>query len=525
MSIEHLTNTLYLVAAILFIYDLKLLGRPRTAVAGNYLGMLGMGLAVVATLISGRYDWSLLAVGVLVGSVIGTAAALRVKMTAMPEMVGLFNGFGGAASVLVGGSALLAAFAAYSGGGNPPGGDLQMKIATVASGIIGSVTFFGSYVAFGKLAEFLCVKWKLKPWQQAVKYGFSAAVSAGALLYGLAHWDPDNAVEDLYAVVFIASGLAIGGLLLLRKDRFRGMDAFKLAAAVAAAGFGVLVILRPDNLLLYWALVGVSGILGVLLTMSIGGADMPVVIALLNSYSGLAATATGFVINNSVLIISGALVGASGVILTNIMCKAMNRSLANVLFGAMGPTADTPDADEVYRTVKAASAEEVAMVLDTAQRVVIVPGYGMAVAQAQHAVRDLANQLEAKGAAVEYAIHPVAGRMPGHMNVLLAEADVPYDKLIEMDHINPTMAQVDVVLVVGANDVVNPVARTDPGSPIAGMPIIDVDKARTVVVIKRSLSPGFAGIPNPLFAADNTLMFFNDGKKAILELLAAVKEL
>jgi NAD(P) transhydrogenase subunit beta len=277
--------------------------------------------------------------------------------------------------------------------------------------------------------------------------------------------------------------------------------------------------------MLFWVLVGVSGLLGVLLTLSIGGADMPVVIALLNSYSGLAAAATGFVINNNVLIISGSLVGASGIILTNIMCKAMNRSLANVLFGAMGPTADTPDADEVYRTVKAASADEVAMVLETAQRVVVVPGYGMAVAQAQHAVRDLANQLEGMGVHVEYAIHPVAGRMPGHMNVLLAEADVPYDRLIEMDEINPTMSQIDVAIVLGANDVVNPVARTDPQSPIAGMPIIDVDKASTVVVIKRSLSPGFAGIPNPLFAADNTLMFFNDGKKAILELLAAVKEL
>jgi len=249
------------------------------------------------------------------------------------------------------------------------------------------------------------------------------------------------------------------------------------------------------------------------------------VIALLNSYSGLAACATGFVINNTVLIIAGSLVGASGIILTQIMCKAMNRSLTNVLFGTMGPTSDTPDADEVYRTVKSASAEEVAMILDGAQRVVIVPGYGMAVAQAQHAVRDFANNLEARGITVEYAIHPVAGRMPGHMNVLLAEADVPYDKLREMDDINPEMAQIDVAIVIGANDVVNPVARTDPGSPIAGMPIIDVDKARTVVVIKRSLSPGFAGIPNPLFANDNTVMFFNDGKKAMLELIAAVKEL
>jgi NAD(P) transhydrogenase subunit beta len=252
---------------------------------------------------------------------------------------------------------------------------------------------------------------------------------------------------------------------------------------------------------------------------------MPVVIALLNSYSGLAATATGFVLSNNVLIIAGSLVGASGLILTSIMCKAMNRSLANVLFGTLAPAEGSATADEVYGgRVKSASPEEVAMLFDTAQRVVIVPGYGMAVAQAQHAVRDLANFAESKGATVEYAIHPVAGRMPGHMNVLLAEADVEYDKLKEMDEINPTMSTVDVCMVIGANDVVNPVARTDPKSPIAGMPIIDVDKARTVVVVKRSLSPGFAGIPNPLFAMDNTLMMFGDGKKAILELLASLKE-
>jgi NAD(P) transhydrogenase subunit beta len=262
-----------------------------------------------------------------------------------------------------------------------------------------------------------------------------------------------------------------------------------------------------------------------MLVVPIGGADMPVVIALLNSYSGLAAAATGFVLNNNVLIIAGSLVGASGLILTNIMCKAMNRSLAHVLFGKLGPTGDTLSADEVYAgKVKATSPEEVAMLFDGAQRVVIVPGYGMAVAQAQHVVRDLANVLEGRGCAVEYAIHPVAGRMPGHMNVLLAEADVPYDQLIEMDAINPTMETVDVCLVVGANDVVNPDARNDPTSPIAGMPIIDVDKARTVVVVKRSLSPGFAGIPNPLFAADNALMMFGDGKKAIQELVTAVKE-
>ena len=275
----------------------------------------------------------------------------------------------------------------------------------------------------------------------------------------------------------------------------------------------------------YWLLVAVASVLGVLITIPIGGADMPVVIALLNSYSGLAACATGFVISNNVLIIAGSLVGASGLILTSIMCKAMNRSLANVMFATLGPDADGPSADDVYAgKVKSTSADEIAMLLDGVQRVVIVPGYGLAVSQAQHTVRDFANLLESRGAQVEFAIHPVAGRMPGHMNVLLAEADIPYDKLKEMDDINPTLETVDVALVVGANDVVNPVAKTDPGSPIAGMPIIDVDKCRTTVVIKRSLSPGFAGIPNPLFAMDNTLMFFNDGKKAFTELIAAVKE-
>ena len=265
-------------------------------------------------------------------------------------------------------------------------------------------------------------------------------------------------------------------------------------------------------------------VLGVLLTIPIGGADMPVAIALLNSYSGLAAAATGFVLDNNVLIIAGSLVGASGIILSQIMCKAMNRSLANVLTGAIGPTSTTAKADDVYAgKVKATSPEEIAMLFDGARKCVIVPGYGLAVSQAQHAVRDLANLLESKGVEVLFAIHPVAGRMPGHMNVLLAEADVPYDKLKEMDEINPEMEDTDVAIVIGANDVVNPVARTDPKSPIAGMPIINVDKARTVVVIKRSLSPGFAGIPNPLFAADNTLMYFADAKKAVLDLIAAIK--
>jgi NAD(P) transhydrogenase subunit beta len=514
MLSQQLVNIVYLVAAVLFISDLKMLAHPRTAVRGNKAGALGMALAIAATLLSERFDWTYILLGIAVGSVIGAVAALRVKMTAMPEMVGLFNGFGGGASVLVAGSALIATMASMTAEAG-----MQMKIATVASGIIGSVTFFGSYVAFGKLAEFLCVKWKLYPWQKVVKYGFSFVVAAGAIWFGLI-----SGVTPL-SVLLMLCGITIGGMLLLRSDRFPGMSVLKALATVACLGFGVLVVLNPENTFLFWVLVGIGGVLGVLLTLSIGGADMPVVIALLNSYSGLAAAATGFVINNTVLIIAGSLVGASGIILTNIMCRAMNRSLANVLFGTMGPTADTPDADEVYRTVKSTSAEEIAIVLESAQRVVVVPGYGMAVAQAQHALRDLANQLESRGTEVEYAVHPVAGRMPGHMNVLLAEADVPYDKLKEMDEVNPTMSQVDVAIVLGANDVVNPVARTDPSSPIAGMPIIDVDYAKTVVVIKRSLRPGFAGIPNPLFAHDNTLMFFNDGKKAILEILTAVKEL
>jgi NAD(P) transhydrogenase subunit beta len=513
---QNITNIVYLIAAVLFILDLKMLAHPRTAVRGNQLGALGMVLAIVATLASGTWDWTYIILGIGIGSVIGAVAALRVKMTAMPELVGLFNGFGGGASVLVAGSALIATFNAVGAGA--AAGDMQMKVATVLSGIIGSVTFFGSYVAFGKLAEFLCVKWKLYTWQKIIKYGFSLVVAAAGIWYGqILGFSP-------LAIVFVVSMIIIAGMLLLKKDRFPGMDLLKGLTAIASVALGVMLILDPSNTVLFWVLVGVAGVLGVVLTLSIGGADMPVVIALLNSYSGLAAAATGFVINNTVLIIAGSLVGASGLILTKIMCKAMNRSLANVLFGTMGPTADTPDADEVYKTVKAASADEVAMTLEVAQRVSIVPGYGMAVSQAQHAVRDVANFLEDKGIEVEYAIHPVAGRMPGHMNVLLAEADVPYEKLKEMDEVNPTMEQVDVAIVLGANDVVNPVARTDPSSPIAGMPIIDVDKARTVVIIKRSLSPGFAGIPNPLFAADNTLMFFSDGKKAMLELLTALKE-
>jgi NAD(P) transhydrogenase subunit beta len=522
----YIRDIVYLIAAVLFIFDLRLLSHPRTALRGNAIGALGMGLAIVATLLSEPLDWPYIVIAAAAGTVIGTVAATRVKMTAMPEMVGLFNGFGGGASVLVAGSALVAAVTAMTGVATEQA-NLQMKIATVASALIGSVTFFGSYVAFGKLAEFLAVKWKLYAWQKIVKYGFSLLVVACGVAYGVTAGIQPYGVqstEGLLSIALMLCALLIGGMLLNKKERFPGMNAMKWLAAALSLVVCVYVVLNPTNFMLFWVLVMLAGVLGVVLTLSIGGADMPVVIALLNSYSGLAAAATGFVIDNNVLIIAGSLVGASGIILTNIMCKAMNRSLANVLFGRLGPTAETPDADEVYKTVKATSAEEIAMVLDGVQRVAVVPGYGMAVAQAQHAVKNLASMLEANGATVEYAVHPVAGRMPGHMNVLLAEADVDYDKLREMDDINPEMDQIDVCIVLGANDVVNPVAREDPNSPIAGMPIINVDRAHTVIVIKRSLAPGFAGIPNPLFAKDNTLMFFSDGKQAINDIINAVKE-
>jgi H+-translocating NAD(P) transhydrogenase subunit beta len=429
-------------------------------------------LAIVATLFDrhilevGAQGFIFIGAGLVVGGAIGATLALRVQMTAMPQMVALLNGFGGIASVLVAGAAFTDLVGSPGTVTTAPG--VQVTIAAAASGLIGAVTFFGSLIAFDKLQEWF-------------------------LPGNPIHFPAQHAVT----ATFIALALALGAYLVA----------------------------SPESLWAYWALVAVAAVCGVLLTIPIGGADMPVAIALLNSYSGLAAAATGFVLNNSVLIIAGSLVGASGLILTQIMCKAMNRSLWNVLSGAIGPSvAGGVKADDVYAgRIKAASAEDVAMLFDAARRVVIVPGYGVAVAQAQHALRDLATLLESRGIEVDFAIHPVAGRMPGHMNVLLAEADVSYDKLREMDDVNPTMEQTDVALVIGANDVVNPVARTDPSSPIAGMPIIDVDKARTVVVVKRSLSPGFAGIPNPLFALDKTLMFFHDGKKAVLELIAAVK--
>ncbi len=460
-----LINLAYLTASALFIFGLKGLSHPRTAVRGNLLGATGMLIAIVVTLLDRHIvGYTVIVAGLVVGSAIGATLALKVRMTGMPQMVALLNGFGGGASVLVAGAALIETVVT----GQPAATD--MLVATGMSGLIGGVTFWGSLVAFAKLEEIL---------------------SGAPVLFKGQH----------------------------------ALNAVLLAGSLAACAA---IVYEPSNFAWYWTLVGLSSVLGVLVTIPIGGADMPVVISLLNSYSGLAAAATGFVLTNNMLIIAGALVGASGIILTAIMCQAMNRSLANVLFGGVGAVAPTAaaSADAVYAgKVKAASAEEIAMVLENARRVVIVPGYGLAVSQAQHLLRQLADLLESRGAEVLYGIHPVAGRMPGHMNVLLAEAEVPYEKLLEMETVNGLLPDTDVAIVIGANDVVNPIARTDPSSPIAGMPIIDVDKARTVVVIKRSLSPGFAGIPNPLFAADNTLMFFSDGKKAISDLIHAVKEL
>ncbi|MGS0673842.1 NAD(P)(+) transhydrogenase (Re/Si-specific) subunit beta [Shewanella sp. 0m-4] len=375
------------------------------------------------------------------------------------------------------------------------------------------------------------------PQMVAMLNGFGGGAS---LFIALANFlDPTSATHTV-ALVSIAATVIIGAVTLSgsfvafaklqelisgNPIKVPGNKVLNALLLISAIGLAIAIVMDPSNINLIYALVAVSLVLGLLLVVPIGGADMPVVIALLNSYSGIAAATTGFITGNTVLIVSGSLVGASGIILTQIMCKAMNRSLFNVLFGVMAEGGETIDADEVYAgKVTSSSPEEVAMLLETAERVVIVPGYGLAMAQAQHAVRELASVMEARGTQVLYAIHPVAGRMPGHMNVLLAEAEVPYEQLIEMDEINPQFEQTDVAIVIGANDVTNPMAREDKGSPIYGMPILNVDKAKTVVVVKRSLSPGFAGLPNPLFAMDNALMLFGDGKKAIVELTQSLKE-
>ncbi len=459
----QLINIAYLVASVLFIVGLKGLTSPRTAARGNTLAALGMLIAVVATLLDHhivRFEWIL--GGVLLGALIGIVAATKVPLTAMPELVAVFNGFGGGASALVAASAILTPETL------PDVPALQLYTAGGVSALIGGATLTGSLVAWLKLQELVKMQARGRPIR----------------LVGL---------------------ISAGG-------------------SVAAAAY---LVVNPGAEWALWAALALACVYGIGFTLPVGGADMPVVIALLNSCSGLGAAATGFVLNNNVLIISGSLVGASGFILTRIMCRAMNRSLMDVLAGNLGEgAAVVAGAEEVYQgRVKSASAEEAAMILETARSVTIVPGYGMAVAQAQHDVRKLADLLSTRKVSVRYGIHPVAGRMPGHMNVLLAEAGVPYDELYDMDQINPTFPETDVVIVLGANDVVNPAARDDPGSPIHGMPILDVDKARTVMVVKRSLSPGFAGIPNKLFAAPNTLMLFGDGKQVMRDLVVGVDEL
>jgi NAD(P) transhydrogenase subunit beta len=459
-----LMSLAYLAAASCFIVGLKRLSSPKTAASGNTLAAVGMLIAIVTTLLHQevvRFEGII--AGVVVGSLIGAVAAQRVAMTAMPQMVAAFNGFGGAASALVA-AAELVRFSLASE--TPP---LEISIPIVLGTVIGAVTLTGSFVAFAKLQELMGGAPTVFPLQQP----FNILLALGLL------------------------GLCVG------------------------------VVMLPGDMRLFWGLMALACVLGVLLVIPIGGADMPVVISLLNSYSGLAACATGFVIQNNGLIISGSLVGASGIILTQIMCKAMNRSITNVLFGAFGQIA-TGDATSVAvatGTVKSGSSEDAAMILDAARSVIIVPGYGLAVAQAQHAVRELGDALLERGVEVRYGIHPVAGRMPGHMNVLLAEADVPYELLVEMEEINPSFSRTDVALVIGANDVTNPSARDDPGSAIYGMPILEVDRAKTVMVCKRSMNPGFAGIDNPLYGMDQTMMLFGDAKGMVENVVTALREL
>lgn len=464
---------IYLLSATLFIFGLKKLALVRTSRQGNAIAAAAMFLAVVGTLLElGNVDWRWIAAGLIVGSSIGALVAARVPMTSMPEMVALLNGFGGAASALVAISIFWVDVVEPQRIGTPAEllGGAEATTAWM-SVWIGGITFSGSVIAWAKLAE------KIR--------------GAPILLPGR------HVANGLLLVAVVALGLV-----------------FTLQLSSPASGGAAIL-----------ALLGLSLLLGVLLVIPIGGADMPVVVSLLNSYSGVAAAATGFIIGNYLLIIAGSMVGAAGLILTRIMCVAMNRSLASVILGGFGTEADGGAAGGgEYQNVRSSGAEEAAMVLDAASNVVFVPGYGLAVAQAQHAVRELAELLEKRGIGVLYAIHPVAGRMPGHMNVLLAEADVPYESLWEMERINPELRNTDVVIVLGANDVVNPAAQDSPGSPIYGMPILEVFHARTVFVVKRSLGAGYAGIKNELFEKENTLMIFGDAKKVLQDLITELKQ-
>jgi NAD(P) transhydrogenase subunit beta len=453
------TNIFYVLASVLFILGIKKLSHPKTARHGNSLAFIGMLIAIAVTLLSyGELDFKIIAIGMIIGAMIGATFAIKVEMTQMPQMVAIFNGFGGGASALVAAAEFL------------KGGEItSFTLGTIVLSIfVGTLTFSGSFIAFGKLQGFI-------------------------------------------------SGQPIV---------FPGQKILNALMAISLIFIGMKVVQFPTEMNFFYAVIAISAIIGITLTIPIGGADMPVVISLLNSYSGVAAAATGFVLMNNGLIIAGALVGASGLILTNIMCKGMNRSLTNVIFGAVGLEQESSgDGEAKQISVKSYSTEEAAMIFDAADKVIVVPGYGLAVAQAQHAVREVAELLESQGKKVLYAIHPVAGRMPGHMNVLLAEANIPYEQLKDLDEINPEFEDCDVALVLGANDVVNPAARHDTSSPIYGMPILDVDKSRTVIINKRTMNTGFAGIQNELFGFDNSIMVFGDAKDMLQQLLKDLKEL
>jgi NAD(P) transhydrogenase subunit beta len=458
-----LVDVAYLITAICFIFGLRFLSSPKTARLGNRISAVGMLIAVVATLAQGILQWWVIGAALVIGAAIGIVSAQRVKMTAMPQMVAIFNGAGGGAAALVAAGELLKVYNI----GQVPSGDVAFT--SVLSAVIGSISFAGSIIAFLKLQELITGRPITYPGQQVV-----------------------NAV--ILVVIVVCWGLVIANY--------------------------------PNPLTWFWVALGASFVLGILFVLPIGGADMPVVISLLNSFTGLAAASTGFVLGNNVLIIAGALVGASGTLLTILMGRAMNRSVTNVLFGAFGAVKTAAGgAAAKQQNVRSVNAGDVAAMLAYANQVIVVPGYGMAVAQAQHSIRELEDVLEKRGVEVKYAIHPVAGRMPGHMNVLLAEANVPYTSLYDMDDINPEFERTDVALVVGANDVTNPAARSDKGSPIYGMPILDVDKAANVVVLKRSMNSGFAGIDNPLFDDPKTVMLFGDAKKSIDGVVAGVKAL
>lgn len=463
---EILIKLAYLVSSIMFIIGIKMMGKTPTARQGNFYSAVAMLIAIVATLLQVKlFSLPEIFACILVGTLIGLYYAKKVAMTKIPEMVAIFNGVGGLASVLV-------STADYWANMHEKAVviiDIITLVSAILGIIIGAITFTGSYIAFAKL---------------------NGSISGGSI-------------------------------------SFKGQHLLNLIVALAMVGASVMLCIEPTQAIYLYTIIGLGLLLGVLTVIPIGGADMPVVISLLNSYSGIAAAMTGFVLENNVLIITGALVGASGIILTQIMCKAMNRSLINVLLGGFGtaPAAAGADGSASDIVVKEVGAEEAAMIFESASSVIIVPGYGMAVSQAQHIVREMTDILEKKNISVKYAIHPVAGRMPGHMNVLLAEANIPYDKLIEMDDINEEFAQTDVAFIIGANDVVNPAARSNPASPIYGMPILNADKARTVIVSKRGMNAGYAGIENELFGYPNCLMLFGDAKSTLTKVVNELKEM